>query len=74
MMIIQNACIPPPAVDPTPESCSNGPQWIWWFANIVPASHQTKLTFLSSTCLRERLILLKEILPLPMITSGHTLS
>ncbi len=71
-MIIQNACIPPPAIDPAPENCPNGPTWIWWFVNTVPTSPQTKLTFLSSTSLRERLLLLRETLPLPSITSSHT--
>lgn len=66
-MVMQNVCSPPPPIEPCPESCPDGPAWVWWFVNAVPTSPQNKIKFLQLTSLRERLLLLRELLPVPSI-------
>ena len=65
LLITQNVCSPPPPIEPTPENCPNGPSWLWWFVSAVPTTTERKMEFLRSTSLRERLVMLRDILPLP---------
>ena len=65
LLIMQNVCSPPPPIEATPEKCPNGPFWLWWFVSAVPTTTERKMEFLRSTSLRERLVMLKDILPLP---------
>ena len=54
----------PPNINDPPTS-HDGPLWVWWFVNAMPVTLRSKLEFLQCTSLRERLRLLKQILPLP---------
>ena len=65
LLIMQNSCSPPPPIEPVPENCPDGPAWVWWFLSCVPISSQRKMRFLCCTSLRERLIMLRESLPVP---------
>ena len=66
LRIMQTACSPLPSIDPVPECCPNGPTWVWWFVHALPTTPQKKLDFLKCVSLRERLLMLKEVLPVPV--------
>jgi Lon protease-like protein len=65
LKVMQNVCSPLPSLDLAQFSASDGPTWVWWFINALPTSNDNKLQFLSSTSLKQRLLMLKEMLPLP---------
>jgi hypothetical protein len=65
MMMMQIVTTPLPDIDPVPECCPNGPEWVWWFVHTLPTTPTNKLNFLKCTSLRERLVMLRELLPLP---------
>ena len=60
---MQNVCCPLPPIDPCPESCPDGPTWVWWFVNAIPISTENKVKMLQLTSLRSRLLWLTELLP-----------
>ncbi|XP_003390543.2 PREDICTED: LON peptidase N-terminal domain and RING finger protein 3-like [Amphimedon queenslandica] len=64
LMILQAMTTCVPNINDPPTS-HDGPLWVWWFVNAMPVTVRSKLEFLQCTSLRERLRLLKEILPLP---------
>jgi hypothetical protein len=43
--------------------------WVWWYVNALPTSLQRKTEFLKLTSLRERLLMLRESLHLPILTA-----
>ena len=69
-MMMQVVSTALPDLDPIPECCPNGPEWVWWFVHAIPATPTRKLDFLKCTSLRDRLSMLRELLdsPLPTIT------
>ena len=69
LLFMQAACSPLPGLEPIPECCPNGPVWVWWYVHVLPTTVQRKLEFLECTSLRQRLLMLKESLPLPQASS-----
>lgn len=67
--MMQVVTTPLPDVDPVPECCPNGPEWVWWFVHALPTTPTKKLDFLKCTSLRERLLLLKELLTHPILNT-----
>jgi len=54
-----------PDVESTPETCPDGPTWVWWYVNMLPMTPEIKLEFLKCDSLRERLLMLKRTLSPP---------
>ncbi|CAI8051107.1 LON peptidase N-terminal domain and RING finger protein 3 [Geodia barretti] len=68
LLLTQTVCCPLPGIDPHPENCPSGPMWVWWYVNALPTNPQRKIAFLKLTSLRERLLMLKDSLHLPIPT------
>ena len=69
LQVVQQVCSPTPPIEPHPESCPDGPTWIWWYVNAVPTSQARKLDFLRCTSLHDRLLMLRDALPVPTTVS-----
>ena len=72
LLMTQTVCCPLPGLDPHPECCPFGPMWVWWYVNALPTSPECKIDFLKLTSLRERLLMLKNSLHLPMSVCTST--
>ncbi len=62
-LMMHKACSPLPPIETIPEVCPNGPMWTWWYIHTAPISEQQKLDMYTCTSLKQRLLNLKDALP-----------
>ncbi|KAL5460339.1 hypothetical protein EMCRGX_G033784 [Ephydatia muelleri] len=65
LKMIQDVCSPLPECEPHPQDCPNGPTWVWWYISTIPMSLPRRIDLFSSTSLTDRLLKLRETMPLP---------